>query len=291
MSRRSSVPAVTGIGLKPQHYQSVLDGRPGVGFFEVHTENYMGAGGPPHHYLEAVRRDWALSMHGVGLSMGSADGLDAAHLERVAAVVSRYEPALVSEHVSFSAAGGVYMNDLLPVPYTKDALAVMARNVDALQDRLGRRVLMENPSAYLAYRVTDMTEPEFLSELVRRTGCGLLLDVNNVFVSASNTHFDATAYLDAFPMEAVGEIHLAGHHVTEAGGRALRIDDHGSRVAPEVWDLYSRVLARTGDAPTLIEWDTDVPTLDVLLEEAATANVLRAAPNRQDGEVPHADVA
>lgn len=276
MDRRTSVPADTGVCLKPQHYADVVRGGHGLSWFEVHTENYLGAGGPPHHYLEAVRRDSALSFHGVGASLGSADGLDGDHLDRIEALVRRYQPGLVSEHLSWSAIDGVYLNDLLALPYTEEALAVTARAVDALQTRLGRRVLIENPSSYLRYAHSPIPEPEFLAALAARTGCGVLLDVNNVFVSARNLDFDPYAYLDAIPAAAVGEIHLAGHHVADVDGRELRIDDHGSRVCPEVWDLFAHALARTGAVPALIEWDSDVPAFDVLLEEARSAETVRA---------------
>jgi uncharacterized protein (UPF0276 family) len=265
------VPARAGVGLRFRHHQPVLDQRPAVAWFEVHTENYMGGGTAPR-YLDAIRRDYPLSLHGVGLSLGSADGLDAVHLARVRAAVRRFEPSLVSEHVSWSAVGGFYLADLLPLPMTEEALHVVCRHVDQVQAALGRPILVENPSTYLRYVHSTIPEWEFLSEIAQRTGCGLLCDVNNIYVSACNHGWNPQTYLAALPPAAVGEIHLAGHSVRQFdGGRTLRIDDHGSRVAPEVWALYREALCRFGAVPTLIEWDTGVPPLEILMQEAATA--------------------
>jgi uncharacterized protein (UPF0276 family) len=244
--------------------------RPPVGWFEVHAENYMG-GGPALRALEAVRRDYPVSLHGVGLSLGSAEGLDGGHLDRLRSLVDRLEPVLVSEHLSWSVAGGVYLNHLLPLPYREETLEVVARHVARAQDRLERSLLIENPSSYLRFRHSTIPEPEFLGELARRTGCGLLCDVNNVYVSSQNLAFDPDAWLDALPAGAVGEIHLAGHAVNHPGGRAVLIDDHGSRVTGAVWDLYARAVARFGLTPTLIEWDTNLPALEILLDEASIA--------------------
>jgi uncharacterized protein len=233
----------------------------------------MGGGVAPR-LLDDLRRDYPLSLHGVGLSLGAADGLDPAHLERVAAAADRFDPALVSEHLSWSAVDGVYLADLLPLPLTEEALDVACRNVQHMQERLHRAILVENPSSYFTYRHSTIPEWEFLAALSRRTGCGLLCDVNNIYVSASNHGWDAGAYLRGLPVEAIGEIHLAGHAIRRlASGEMLRIDDHGSRVAPEVWALYAEALTLFGPAPTLIEWDTDIPPLEVLLEEAATAEL------------------
>jgi len=265
------VPVAAGIGLRFQHHEAVLDTRPPVAWLEAHAENYFG-GGPSIRTLEAIRRDYPVSLHGVGLSLGSAEGLDAVHLARVREVVRRIEPGLVSEHLSWSVVGGTYLADLLPLPLTEEALAVFCRHVAQAQDVLQRRLLIENPSSYLRYAHSTVPEAEFLGAVARRTGCGLLCDVNNIFVSACNHGWDALAYLDALPGDAVGEIHLAGHALRRLeGGQVLRIDDHGSRVAPEVWRLYEEALARLGPRPTLIEWDTDVPPLSVLLAEAAHA--------------------
>jgi uncharacterized protein len=285
---RCPVPAKAGIGLRFQHHQSALDVAPDVAWMEVHTENYMG-GGTPVRYLDAIRRDYPISLHGVGLSLGSAEGLDAAHLERIRRVAERIEPALMSEHIAWSAADGVYLADLLPLPMTEEALAVVCRNVDRMQSHLKRRILVENPSTYLRFRHSVIPEWEFMAAVAERSGCGLLCDVNNIYVSAHNHGWNAPAYLAALPPAAVGEIHLAGHSVRPLpGGGTLRIDDHGSQVAAEVWALYQEALERFGPLPTLIEWDNDVPSLDVLLAEAHHADVLLA---RAGQEMRHADAA
>ena len=269
-----AVPAAAGIGLRFQHHRAVLETRPEVAWLEVHSENYLG-GGPSIHALEAIRRDYPLSLHGIGLSLGSAEGLDAAHLARVRELVRRVEPGLVSEHLSWSVAGGTYLADLLPLPLTDEALVFVCRNVERVQDFLQRRILIENPSSYLRYKASTLPEWMFLAEVARSTGCGILCDVNNVYVSACNHGWDPGAYLAGLPVPAVGEIHLAGHSVRRLdGAQVLRIDDHGSRVAPEVWSLYRQALARFGARPTLIEWDTDVPPLSVLLEEAQHAQAV-----------------
>ncbi|MDQ0140369.1 MNIO family bufferin maturase [Cupriavidus necator] len=282
------IPPRAGIGLRFRHHQAVVEERPAVAWFEVHTENYMGGGRTPR-CLDAIRRDYAVSLHGVGLSLGSADGLDLAHLARVREVVERVEPGLVSEHLSWSTTGGTYLADLLPLPMTEEALAVVCPHVDQVQHALRRRILVENPSTYLQYRHSTIPEWEFLAEMARRTGCGILCDVNNIYVSASNHGWDAMAYLHALAPAAIGEIHLAGHSVRQFGpGQVLRIDDHGSRVAPAVWALYKAALARFGPVPTLIEWDTDVPPLDVLMDEARIA---QAALDRQQHETRSALLA
>jgi uncharacterized protein (UPF0276 family) len=248
----------------------VLERRPVIGWLEVHAENYMG-GGTAARMLERVRAAYPLSVHGVGLSLGSAEGVDTSHLERLAQLVERLQPALISEHLSWSVTGGAYLNHLLPLPYTDEALAVVANNVARAQDRLGRRLLLENPSGYLRFRGSSMSEPEFLNLLAKRTGCGLLCDVNNVYVTCVNLGGDPAAWLDALDRTAVGEIHLAGHAVNDADGRSILIDDHGSRVSDPVWDLFAHALGRFGPVPTVIEWDTDLPALGVLLNEAAKA--------------------
>jgi uncharacterized protein (UPF0276 family) len=273
------VPARAGIGLRFPHHQAVRESRPCVGWLEVHSENYLG-GGTPLRHLEALRRDYPISLHGVGLSLGTAGPLDAEHLTRIAALARRIEPALVSEHLAWSVAGGVYLNDLLPLPYTEEALAVMAEHVDAVQQALGRAILIENPSTYLQFVDSAMAETEFLAALVARTGCGLLLDVNNVAVSAGNHGEDAAAYLAAVPEAAVGEIHLAGHSLKKVDGITLRIDDHGSAVDPAVWALFEAALARLGPRPTLIEWDSNIPALPVLLAEAEAAEARLEATRR-----------
>ncbi len=272
-SRRRAADVDVGIGLRARHVAEVLARRPPAVWFEVHAENYLG-GGPAIAELETVRHDCPVALHGVGLSLGSAEGLDHRHLRRVRALVDRLQPRLVSEHLSWSIVGGAYLNHLLPLPYTADTLALVARHVEQAQDALRRPLLIENPSSYLRYRHSTIPEAEFLAELARRTGCGVLCDVTNVHVTCRNFGLDAGQYLAALPAETVGEIHLAGHSVNDAGGRPILIDDHGSRVAGPVWDLYARALERFGPVPTLIEWDTDVPPLAVLLEEAAIAGRL-----------------
>ncbi len=266
-----AIPRAAGIGLRFPHQGRFVNERPRVAWLEVHAENYLG-GGTVRRGLDAIRRDYPLSLHGVGLSLGSAEGLDERHLERIAGLVNQVQPQLVSEHLAWSVVGGRYLADLLPLPMTEEALEVVCRHVTQVQERLGRRILVENPSTYVQFEHSTLCEWEFLTELARRTGCGLLCDVNNLFVSASNHGWSPTAYLEGLPAPAIEEIHLAGHavRVLESGG-VLRIDDHGSRVAPEVWTLYGQALRRYGPRPTLIEWDTDIPPLEVLLEEAAQA--------------------
>ncbi len=270
------IPARAGIGLRGPHMAEIAAARPAIGWLEVHAENYM-RNGPGLGRLEAIRRDYPLSLHGVGLSLGSANGIDADHLAALAGLAARIEPGLVSEHLSWSVAGGVYLNDLLPLPLTEEALATVCRNVDRTQEALRRPILVENPSTYLRFRHSTMSEPEFLSALAARTGCGLLCDVNNIHVSAENLGFDPEAYVDALPAEAVGEIHLAGQFRTERGGKAWLIDDHGDRVAPPVWVLFARAVRRFGRVPSLIEWDRRLPDLAVLLDEAARANHIAQA--------------
>jgi len=270
----NSIPAAAGIGLRFQHHRAVVDERPAVAWFEVHTENYMG-GGTPLSYLELIRRDYPIALHGVGLSLGSAEGLDLAHLERIRRVVERCVPGLVSEHLSWSVVDGTYLGDLLPLPMSEEALDVVCQHVEQTQTYLQRQILIENPSTYLRYRHASIPEWEFLAAVANHTGCGILCDVNNIYVSACNHGWDASAYLAALPPESIGEIHLAGHTVRQLdGGLTLRIDDHSARVAPEVWALYGEALARFGPVPTLVEWDTNVPPLKVLLEEAAQAAIL-----------------
>ena len=264
-------PAGAGIGLRGPHIAAILETRPKLGWLEVHPENYMGES-PPLRRLEAIRRDYPISLHGVGLSLGSAEGLDADHLARVAALALRIEAAVVSEHLSWSITDGTYLNDLLPLPYTEESLAVVTRNVAMAQDVIGRRILVENPSTYLRYRHSPISEPEFLAQLVARTDCGILCDVNNIYVTTENFDLDATAYLDALPPAAIGEIHLAGHHRGERHGRTVLIDDHASRVIAPVWQLYRHALSRFGPVPTMIEWDKEIPELDVLLDEARIAD-------------------
>jgi uncharacterized protein len=272
---REMIAARAGIGLRAPHLEELLEARPPAGLLEIHAENYL-APGVPLSRLEALRSDYPLSVHGVGLSLGSANGIDDAHLGRVAALVDRLQPALVSEHLAWSVNGGIYLNDLLPLPYTEEALAAVCRNVVCMQDALARPILLENPSAYLAFAHSTIAEPVFLAEIVRRTGCGLLFDVNNIHVSAHNLGLDPQHWLDELPADAIGEYHLAGHATNDADGATVLIDDHGSRVAPPVWQLFERTLARFGPRPTLVEWDTDIPALAVLLDQAAHADAALA---------------
>lgn len=266
-----TLPFAAGVGFKPEHFDAIRTTPPALGFFEVHAENYMGAGGLPHAQLGLLRRDYALSLHGVGLSIGGADDLNADHLDRLRRLCDRYEPDSFSEHLAWSSHGGSFLNDLLPLPYTDETLAKVSAHVARVQEALGRRMLLENPSTYILFEQSTIPETDFLTEVVRRTGCGLLLDINNVFVSATNHRTDPLAYLAAFPLGAVGEIHLGGHSAEELPSGPLLIDAHGTPVADPVWALYAAVLARTGPLPTLIEWDNDVPEWPVLLNEAARA--------------------
>jgi uncharacterized protein (UPF0276 family) len=276
-SHAGPIPARAGIGLRMAHHRQVLDRGRVADWLEVHAENYM-TGGPQADELEIMRRDHPLSLHAVGLSLGSVEGLRQDHLESLAGLVARCQPGLVSDHLSFSRAGGAYLPDLLPLPYSEEALVVLARNVDQAQAALKRQLLIENPSTYVRLPGADMTEAEFLAELALRTGCGLLLDINNICVSARNRGEDPfrilPRYLAALPADAIGEIHLAGHAVRNIDGRQMRIDDHGSPVGEDVWRLYQIAVARLGDRPTLIEWDTDIPALETLQAEAATAQTI-----------------
>jgi len=276
------VPASAGIGLKAHHAYDILERQPAdIGWLEVHSENYFGQGGQMLNALHALRADYPVSLHGVGLSLGSAGALDARHLNRLAALENRINPSLISEHLSWSIANGDYLNDLIPLPYTEEALNNFAAHVKQMQDMLKRRVLIENPSAYMRYEHSTITETDFLLAVTERTDCGVLLDVNNVFVSAHNLGFDPIRYIDAIPGHLVGEIHLGGHFDADVGGEILKIDDHGSLVREEVWELYAHAIARFGPKPTLIEWDTDVPELDILLNEARRANAIITALNKE----------
>jgi hypothetical protein len=270
---RAGVAIVTrvGIGLRSPHVVEIAAVRPALDFLEVHAENYMAETAALGRLLE-LRCDYPVSLHGVALSLGSAEELDSGHLGRLKALIERVEPMLVSEHLAWSAIGGAYLNDLLPLPYTEESLDLFCRHVEEGQDALARRLLIENPSSYLRYRHSSIPEAEFLAEVARRTGCGILCDVNNIYVSARNFGFDPLAYLDTLPAELIGEIHLAGHHAAEAVD--VLIDDHGSRVAEPVWDLYAEALRRLGPVPALIEWDTNLPVLEVLLDEARHAQEL-----------------
>ncbi|WP_137130999.1 DUF692 domain-containing protein [Rhizobium sp. FY34] len=273
-----TLPQRAGLGLKPEHYKTILSDRPDVGFFEVHAENYMGAGGPPHRYLEEIAALYPLSLHGVGLSIGAARGLDKAHLARLRQLIDRYRPQSFSEHLAWSTHETGFLNDLLPVPYTEETLARVVAHVDETQQTLGRPLLLENPSTYVLFADSTIDEVDFMATIAQRTGCGLLLDVNNVMVSAVNHRLDPFAYIDRFPVELVGEIHLAGYdETTDAAGDRLLIDAHGTSVRNDVIELYRYTLARSGPLPTLIEWDNDVPDFATLNAEAARADAMLSA--------------
>jgi hypothetical protein len=271
------IPASAGIGLRAAHHARVIDERPRVAWFEVHAENFFADGGPQLRLLEQVRRDYPLSVHGVGLGLGSTDPLDRQHLARLRRLVDRFDPGLVSEHLCWGAIDGRHHNDLLPLPQTEEALRHCIARVAEVQDGLGRRIAVENLSSYVRFADSTLDEWEFVAALARESGCALLLDVNNVYVNAGNHGFDPVQYLHALPAQAIVEIHLAGHSVERHGRRELRVDTHGSRVCDEVWTLYRLALERCRAVPTLIEWDTDLPALEVLLDEAAIAQRLLEA--------------
>ncbi len=275
--------AVAGIGLRHSHLPVFAtepsDAPLAVPWLEIHSENFLCDGGPRLAMLDAIANRYPISCHGVGLSLGSAEGLDRAHLARLKNLFARVKPALISEHLAWSVSDGVYLNDLLPLPYTQEALDLVARNIDAAQNAFGQKILIENPSAYIAFSSSSLSEPEFLAQLVARTGCGLLLDINNVYVSAHNIGFRAGEYLAAIPADAVGEIHLAGHTSVHQGNDPLLIDTHSERVSDEVWALYQQTVSRIGARPTLIEWDLEIPERNILVDEAMRAQkILGGAP-------------
>lgn len=263
------LPARPGLGLKPQHFDEILQLKPDIGFFEIHAENYFVAGGPFHHFLSRIRELYALSIHGVGLSIGGESPPDRSHLRALRALLRRYEPESFSEHLAWSSHGGVFLNDLLPLPYTKDTLARVCAHIDLVQTYLGRQMLLENPATYVEFEQSSYDEAEFITEIIRRSGCGLLLDVNNAYISCTNHGRRAEQYIAALPLHAVAELHLAGFsHDTDGAGAPLLIDSHGSRVDPAVWELYSNTIEQIGPSPTLIEWDNHLPPLSTLLAEA-----------------------
>ncbi len=273
--RARTLPARSGLGLKPEHFRSILETLPDLGFLEIHAENYMVEGGPYHHYLAKIRSHYPLSIHGVGLSIGAEAGLDEAHLDRLAALIKRYEPQSFSEHLAWSSHGGVFLNDLLPLPYHAETLHRVCAHIDRVQERLQRRMLLENPATYVEFADSTFGEADFIGELVRRTGCGLLLDVSNVHVSCVNHGRDPQAFITALPLAATGQIHLAGFaRDVDAAGDPLLIDSHGAAVADEVWRLYRFALEMLGPVPTLIERDNDVPAFPVLLAEARKAEAM-----------------
>lgn len=279
-SKAPSFPAfpvrgLAGASFKHDHLKAILADAEPACFFEIHAENYMGAGGAPHAALMRIRQDHPVSLHGVCMSIGGQQSLDKAHLGRFKALVDRYEPALVSEHLAWSTHEQIFFNDLLPLPYTEAALMQVCGHIGEMQDRIGRQILLENPSTYVLFEQSTMTETEFLLQIVRRSGCGLLLDVNNVFVSATNHGYSAMGYLSDFPLEHVGEIHLAGHAEQEDDeGDLLLIDSHDGPVGDAVWKLYDIVIGQCGPVPTLVEWDSELPEWAVLKSEAAAAQAI-----------------
>ena len=278
---KSVIPVSAGIGLRGPHMIELDEINPDVGWLEVHSENFFGDGGSPIHYLKKIREDYPISLHGVGLSLGSSDPLNREHLSHLQRLIDLVEPGLISEHLSWGSIDGVYFNDLLPLPYTEEALKHFSERVLQVQDNLRRNILIENPSSYLSYRHSVIPECEFLSEICRRTGAGLLLDVNNVFVSAFNLSFDPLEYLASIPGEYVAEIHLAGHSEKFFPDGKILIDDHASPVSLAVWELYATTIELIGDRPTLIEWDSELPNLTELVAEATTAQAYLDSPNER----------
>ena len=284
---RNILPNRAGVGLKPEHYGTILETHPDIGFFEVHAENYMGAGGPPHRYLSAIADLYPISIHGVGLSIGGTQPLDKDHLLRLKKLLARYNPGLFSEHLAWSTHDGTFFHDLLPLPYTALTLQHVCEHIDKVQSTLGRQMLLENPSTYVQYAESTYCETEFIREIADRTGCSLLLDVNNVYVASINQHWDPARYIEEFPLVHVREIHLAGYcPELDDKGWPLLIDSHDRPVSKTVWTLFKSVIERIGALPTLIEWDAAVPTWPVLLAEAEMAE--SALANTTQGEELHA---
>ncbi|MCK1446668.1 MULTISPECIES: DUF692 domain-containing protein [unclassified Bradyrhizobium] len=284
---QAPLPKSAGVGLKAEHYRTIMETSPDIGFFEVHAENYMGAGGPPHRYLTAVRERYPLSLHGVGLSIGADRALDKDHLTRLSQMIDRYSPALFSEHLAWSTHDVGFLNDLLPLPYTDETLARVVEHVDQVQDALDRQMLLENPSTYLAFAESTWSETDFIAEIVRRTGCGLLLDVNNVYVACTNQNWNQIAYLDAYPLSNVQEIHLAGFAPdVDEEGRPLLIDAHDRPIEEIVWGLFAHTIERIGPVPTLIEWDANVPDWPTLKAETERAELIMADIDRAQRRTP-----
>jgi uncharacterized protein (UPF0276 family) len=278
LSSQDRIPARGGVGLKAEHYRTIIDTAPDVGFFEVHAENYMGAGGPPHRYLSAIRERYPLSLHGVGLSIGADRPLDEDHIERLRHLRRRYSPGLFSEHLAWSSHGAGFLNDLLPVPYTAESLNRVVEHIDQVQTALGCEMLLENPSTYVAFAESTFAETDFIAEVAQRSGCGLLLDVNNVFVASTNQQWDPVAYIEGYPLASVKEIHLAGHTRQEdEETRPLLIDSHDRPVEDTVWHLYELTVRLVGSVPTLIEWDAEVPAWSTLAAEAKRAETIMSA--------------
>jgi uncharacterized protein (UPF0276 family) len=269
------IPARAGVGLKAEHYRTIIDTKPDIGFFEVHAENYMGAGGPPHRYLSAIRASYPLSLHGVGLSIGADRPLDKDHIARLRLLRQRYRPGLFSEHLAWSTHDTGFLNDLFPVPYTSETLQRVVEHIDEIQTALGCEMLLENPSTYVAFAESTYAETDFIAEVARRSGCSLLLDVNNVFVASTNQQWDPVAYIEGFPLARVKEIHLAGNHRrADEAGRPLLIDTHDRPVENAVWSLYELAVQLVGPVPTLIEWDAEVPAWPTLAGEAERAEAI-----------------
>lgn len=282
MMQTGQLPRRAGASFKPEHFQAIIENKPEVGFFEVHAENYMGAGGLPHRILRQIAETYPISIHGVGLSIGAEKPLDADHLDRLKTVVERYKPAMVSEHLAWSTHDSFYYNDLLPLPYTEKVLARVVEHIDQVQTALDRQILMENPSTYVAFAESEMEEVTFITEMQKRSGCGLLLDVNNVHVSATNQKYDARAYIDAYSLAHVGEIHLGGHAIdADDNGEILLIDAHDREVSEEVWALYEYMLTRSGPVPTLVEWDNDLPEWAGIYSDVRAAQALLDAAERR----------
>lgn len=277
-----ALPARAGVGLKSEHVDDILNANADIGFFEVHAENYMGAGGLPHAQLSKIREKYPLSVHGVGMSIGGSSKIDPDHLARFKKVVEIYNPGMVSEHLAWSTHDDVFYNDLLPVPYTDETLAQVVEHVDQVQTAIQRKILIENPSTYITFEESSWSEVDFMGEIAKRTGCGLLFDVNNVFVSATNHNFKPKDYIDAYPLHLVEEIHLAGHsNDKDDDGDPLLIDAHDREVCDDVWELYRHTLSKTGPLPSLVEWDNEVPTWDILADEAAKADKILGSNRKQ----------
>jgi uncharacterized protein (UPF0276 family) len=273
----AALPTAAGVGLRAPHHLQVLSQSPAVAWFEAHSENYFAQGGAHVECLSRIRARYPVSLHGVGLSLGSTDALSKDHLANLRRVIARFEPALVSEHLSWSSVAGRFANDLLPLPYTEEALRHVARRIAQTQDALGRQILIENVSSYLQFKHSTLTEWEFVTGVAVEAGCGILLDLNNIYVAAHNHGFDCAEYLGGIPAHLVQEFHLAGHAVADIDGTRLLIDNHGTPVCDAVWQVYRDALRRFGHVPTLIEWDTDLPSLEVLQGEAAKADALARA--------------
>lgn len=290
--KQTRLPKSAGVGLKGEHYEEICETNPNIGWFEVHPENYMGAGGAPHHYLTKIRENYPLSLHGVGLSIGGSMPPSSDHLNRVKELVERYQPESFSEHLAWSSHEAGFFNDLLPLPLTHETCTTVSEHIDHIQTTLGQKLLLENPSTYVDFEKHDFTEIEFLKEVVSRTGCGLLLDVNNVYVSCTNHERNPQDYIQNFPMDAVGEIHLGGHAPDEDDvGNPLLIDAHDRKVIEDVWSLYDQAISLKGPVATLIEWDNDVPSWAELFKEAQLAETILKKHAKLNSNLEHERVA